>query len=317
MCQRFLQAVGSTFLSMLSLVAGALTNIILDPIMIFGLFGFPVWGIRGAAIATVIGQWVGAATAAFIHWKKNSTVKLKIYGYGIELQTVAEIYKVGFPTAITQALGSIMVSTFNSILMPFSSTAVAFFGIYYKLQNFLFMPINGLGQAAIPIVGYNFGNRNGKRIKEVIFKMLPIGAGIAVFGMALFMAIPGQLLELFSASEDMLSIGIPALRIISATFVLSSTTIVLGYAASGLGNGIINMVGTALRQFIVFVPLAFLLAKWSGISYVWYSVWIAELVAVCYVIWSSCREFKAKVNPLIQVMVESNSKSSRASQLSR
>ena len=300
MCQRFLQAVGSTFLSMISLVAGAITNIILDPIMIFGLFGFPIWGIRGAAVATVIGQWVGAATAVFIHWKKNPAVKLKLSGYHIKLQTVVEIYKVGFPTAITQALGSIMVSAFNSILMPFSSTAVAFFGVYYKLQNFLFMPMNGLGQAAIPIVGYNFGKRNGKRIKDVICTMLPIGAGIAAFGMAVFLAIPRQLLGLFSASEDMLTIGIPALRIISVTFVLSSITIILGYAVSGLGNGMINMIGTALRQFIVFVPLAFLLAKWSGISYIWYSIWVAELVAVCYVIWSSYREFKTKVNPLIQ-----------------
>lgn len=308
MCQRFLQAVGSTFLSMISLVAGALTNIILDPIMIFGLFGFPALGIRGAAVATVIGQWTGAATAALIHWKKNPIIKLRLCGYHIRARTVAEIYKVGFPTAITQALGSIMVSSFNSILMPFSSTAVAFFGIYYKLQNFLFMPMNGLGQAAIPIVGFNFGNRNGKRIKEVICTMLPIGAGIAAFGTVLFMAVPKQLLGLFSASEDMLSIGIPALRIISVTFILSSITIILGYAVSGLGNGLINMVGTALRQFIIFVPLAFLLAKQRGIPYTWYSIWISESVAVCYVVWSSYREFKKKVNPLIQTVVGDSSR---------
>ena len=299
MCQRFLQAVGKTFLSMVSLVAGALTNIILDPIMIFGLLGFPRLGIRGAAIATVIGQWVGMFVALALHLKQNREIRLVLRGYRLSRRTVAEIYKVGVPTAITQALGSIMVSAFNSILMPFSSTAVAFYGVYYKLQNFLFMPMNGLGQAAIPIVGYNYGDRNGRRIMDVVRTMLPIGGAIAILGTILFMAFPRQLLELFAASEDMLSIGIPALRIISVTFVLSSVTIILGYAASGLGNGLINMTGTALRQLIVFVPLAYLFAKLGGISCVWFSVWIAELAAVCYAAWSSSREFRRKVRPLI------------------
>ena len=299
MCQRFLQAVGKTFLSMVSLVAGALTNIILDPIMIFGLLGFPRLGIRGAAIATVIGQWVGMFVALALHLKRNREIRLVLRGYRLSRRTVAEIYKVGVPTAITQALGSIMVSAFNSILMPFSSTAVAFYGVYYKLQNFLFMPMNGLGQAAIPIVGYNYGDRNGRRIMDVVRTMLPIGGAIAILGTILFMAFPRQLLELFAASEDMLSIGIPALRIISVTFVLSSVTIILGYAASGLGNGLINLIGTALRQLIVFVPLAYLFAKLGGISCVWFSVWIAELAAVCYAAWSSSREFRRKVRPLI------------------
>ena len=299
MCQRFLQAVGKTFLSMVSLVAGALTNIILDPIMIFGLLGFPRLGIRGAAIATVIGQWAGMFVALALHLKQNREIRLVLRGYRLSRRTVAEIYKVGVPTAITQALGSIMVSAFNSILMPFSSTAVAFYGVYYKLQSFLFMPMNGLGQAAIPIVGYNYGDRNGRRIMDVVRTMLPIGGAIAILGTILFMAFPRQLLELFAASEDMLSIGIPALRIISVTFVLSSVTIILGYAASGLGNGLINMIGTALRQLIVFVPLAYLFAKLGGISCVWFSVWIAELAAVCYAAWSSSREFRRKVRPLI------------------
>lgn len=299
MCQRFLQAVGNTFLSMISLVMGALTNLILDPIMIFGLFGFPELGIRGAAIATVIGQWVGAAVAFFIHIKKNPLVKIKIRGYRFQIGYAWEIYKVGLPTAVTQALGSVMVSAFNGILMPFSSTAVAFFGAYYKLQNFLFMPMNGLGQAALPIVGYNYGRKNGKRICEVMRTVLPAGAVIALAGTAVFELFPGQLLGLFSASEDMLLIGIPALRIISVTFVLAAVTMILGYAASGLGNGVINMTGTAIRQFIVFVPLAYCLARFKGISWVWYSVWAAELVAVVYTAWSSLGEFRKKVKPLM------------------
>ncbi|HIX76925.1 MAG TPA: MATE family efflux transporter [Candidatus Fusicatenibacter merdavium] len=298
MCQRFLQAVGSTVLSMVSLVAGAVTNIILDPIMIFGLLGFPALGIRGAAIATVIGQWVGAVTAFLIHMKKNPEIKVTFREYRFQGRIAGEIYKVGLPTAVTQALGSIMVSAFNGILMPFSSTAVAFFGVYYKLQNFLFMPMNGLGQAAIPIVGYNYGNGNGKRVKEIMRTILPIGGGIAILGTAIFMIFPRQLLQLFSASEEMLALGVPALRIISVTFLFATMTIVLGYAASGLGNGLINMIGTALRQFIIFVPLAYFLAKYQGITRVWYSVWISETVAVCYSILSSWHEFRKKLKTI-------------------
>lgn len=298
MCQRFLQAVGSTVLSMVSLVAGAVTNIILDPIMIFGLLGFPALGIRGAAIATVIGQWVGAVTAFLIHMKKNPEIKVTFRGYRFQGRIAGEIYKVGLPTAVTQALGSIMVSAFNGILMPFSSTAVAFFGVYYKLQNFLFMPMNGLGQAAIPIVGYNYGNGNGKRVKEIMRTILPIGGGIAILGTAIFMIFPRQQLQLFSASEEMLALGVPALRIISVTFLFATMTIVLGYAASGLGNGLINMIGTALRQFIIFVPLAYFLAKYQGITRVWYSVWISETVAVCYSILSSWHEFRKKLKTI-------------------
>lgn len=298
MCQRFLLAVGSTVLSMVSLVAGAVTNIILDPIMIFGLLGFPALGIRGAAIATVIGQWVGAVTAFLIHMKKNPEIKVTFRGYRFQGRIAGEIYKVGLPTAVTQALGSIMVSAFNGILMPFSSTAVAFFGVYYKLQNFLFMPMNGLGQAAIPIVGYNYGNGNGKRVKEIMRTILPIGGGIAILGTAIFMIFPRQLLQLFSASEEMLALGVPTLRIISVTFLFATMTIVLGYAASGLGNGLINMIGTALRQFIIFVPLAYFLAKYQGITRVWYSVWISETVAVCYSILSSWHEFRKKLKTI-------------------
>lgn len=298
MFQRFLQAVGNTFCSMISLISGAVANTILDPIMIFGLLGFPALGIRGAAIATVISQWIGASVAIALHVTKNPMITLSLRDFHLSKSIIGEIYKVGLPTAITQAIGCIMISSFNKILMPFSSTAVAFYGVYYKLQNFLFMPINGLGQAAISIVGYNYGNKNGKRIKEVLRTMLAIAVVIALVATALFMAIPRQLLMLFSASEDMLAIGIPALRIISVTFVFSSVTMVLGYIVSGLGNGLVNMMGTALRQFILFIPLAYLIAKFGGITYVWYSVWFAEFAAVCLVAWTARRELKKKVNSL-------------------
>jgi Na+-driven multidrug efflux pump len=178
--------------------------------------------------------------------------------------------------------------------MPFSSTAVAFFGVYYKLQNFLFMPMNGLGQAAIPIVGFSYGARNKKRIKEAILTTLPIGVGIALIATVIFMVFPSQLLGLFSASSEMLALGVPALRIICVTFALSSVTMILGYAMSGMGNGVINMLGTALRQLIIFVPCAYLFSKYLGIDKVWYSMWISETVAVIYAISASLRELRKK-----------------------
>jgi putative MATE family efflux protein len=294
MFQRFLQAVGDSFYSMVSLIAGAVTNLILDPILIFGLLGMPALGVRGAAIATVIGQWVSAAVAIGLNTTQNPIVKINWKHYQLHSHIVAQIYKVGLPTIVTQSIGSIMVAAVNAILMPFSSTAVAFFGVYYKLQNFLFMPMNGLGQAAIPIVGYSYGAKNNQRIKEAIRTLLPIAIGIALAATAIFMAVPAGLLSLFSPSEEMLVIGVPALRIISVTFVFSSVTMILGYSMSGLGNGVVNMLGTALRQLILFVPLAYLFAANFGVEKVWFAMWISEVTAMVYGIFAARRVMKQR-----------------------
>lgn len=289
MFQRFLQSVGDTFYSMVSLIAGAVTNIILDPIFIFGLFGLPALGVRGAAIATVIGQCVSAAAAIWLNAAKNPVVRITWKNYRMKKEVVARIYKVGLPTIITQSIGSIMVASINAILMPFSSTAVAFFGVYYKLQNFLFMPMNGLGQAAIPIVGFSYGAKNYGRIKEAIKTILPIAIGISLAATVIFMAFPRFLLGLFSPGSEMLAIGVPALRIISVTFAFASVTMILGYSMSGLGTGVVNMLGTALRQLIIFVPLAYLFAANFGIEKVWYSMWISEIIAMVYAVFASGR----------------------------
>lgn len=298
--QRLLQATGNAFLSMISLIVGAVTNIILDPVMIFGYFGCPAMGIRGAAIATVIGQWLGALTALLLHQFKNPEIRFVLHGYRLDMKTVAAIYQVGAPTILMQVMGSIMVSAINSILMPYSSTAVAFFGVYYKLQNFLLMPINGLGQAAIPIIGFNYGSRNGARIRQALRILLPCAILFALCCTVLFLLIPGQLLHLFSPSADMLALGIPALRIICLTFALSAATIVIGYSCSGLGNGIINMLGNALRQVLVFIPAAFLLIRTMGVGQVWYSLWISEASAALYAGFSMLREYRKKVKPMLQ-----------------
>jgi putative MATE family efflux protein len=294
MFQRFLQSAGDTFYSMVSLIAGAVTNLILDPILIFGFAGIPALGVRGAAIATVIGQWVSALAAIWLNAVKNPTVKVRLRGFSMDGKTVAEIYKVGFPTIITQSIGSLMIASVNAILMPFSSTAVAFFGVYYKLQNFLFMPMNGLGQAAIPIVGFSYGAKNNERIKSAIRTVVPIAAGIALLATILFMAVPQVLLGLFSPSEEMMRLGVPALRIIAVTFIPASLTMVLGYSMSGLGNGLVNMIGTGLRQLIIFVPLLYVFAKAFGVEHCWYAVWISEAAAVIYSITATVRILKNK-----------------------
>ena len=274
----FLQTYGQRLLQAI----GAVLNIILDPIMIFGLLGCPAMGVRGAAIATVIGQIAGAIAALLFNRFRNPIIHVRLKNYHFMWQDVADIYRVGLPTIIMQAIGSIMTFVVNRILLDVSATAVAFFGIYYKLQNFLMMPINGLGQAAIPIVGYNYGDKNYQRVQQTWKILLPTGAIIALCGTVIFWCFPGQLLQLFSASSEMLLLGIPALRIISISFVMSAITILCGYFSSGLGNGIINMVGAAIRQLILLVPCLWIFIKISGISHGWYAFWIAEIIACIY-----------------------------------
>lgn len=296
---RVLQATGNTFLSMISQVVGALVNVVLDPIMIFGLFGFPALGIAGAALATVSGQWIGGAVAVWLNHTRNREVRFVFRGYRPDKRSVLGIYRVGVPTIVMQAMSSAMVLAFNAILLPISETSVAFFGVYYKLQNFLFMPINGLGQAAIPIVGFNYGARDGRRIGQVLKTMLPMAVGFALAAALVFLLFPAPLLWLFDASDEMLAMGVPALRIISVTFPCLAVTTVLGYAASGLGNGVINMLGTAIRQFILLIPFAYLLAR-LGVDRIWYALWISELAALIYSTLSTRREFRRKVRPLYE-----------------
>mgnify|MGYP000249734099 CR=1 FL=1 len=246
--QRLLQAVGDTVLSMVSLLIGAGVNIVLNPLLIFGYFGLPALGIRGSALATVIGQTLGALTAILFNRRCNPLIHVRLRGYRFVWKDVAAIYRVGLPTIVTQALGSIMTFAVNALLIVVSPTAVAFFGVYYKLQNFLMMPLNGLGQAAIPIVGYNYGSGDHARIHATWRVLIPSGVGLALIGTTLFLLLPEQLLLLFSADAEMLALGVAALRIIAVTFVPAAVTMLCGYFASGLGNGVVNMFGSALRQ---------------------------------------------------------------------
>lgn len=294
MYQRFLQAVGDTVSSMVTLVAGAVTNLLLDPILIFGLGPCPALGVRGAAIATVIGQWVTAALAVWLNTAKNPQVQVHFRGFRLRRAVLVRIYQVGLPTILTQAMGSLMVLAVNAILMLVSSTCVAFFGVYYKLQNFLFMPMNGLGQAAIPIAGYNYGARQYPRIRALLRFAVPLAAGIALAASAVFALFPAQLLGIFNAGDEMLAIGVPALRTICGTFALAAITMILGYTVSGLGNGMVNMLGTALRQVILLVPGMYLLARMGGVGMIWYAFWPAEIIAMVYALLATCRVLKEK-----------------------
>ena len=262
--------------------------------MIFGLLGCPAMGIRGAAIATVIGQLIGAAAALWFNRVKNPVIHVRLKDYHFLWQDVADIYRVGLPTIVMQAIGSVMTFAVNGILLGVSSTAVAFFGIYYKLQNFLMMPVNGLGQAAIPVVGFNYGSGQSDRVKQAWKVLLPTGVAFALCGTAVFQLFPAQLLGLFSASDEMLAFGVPALRIISVTFLFAVTTILCGYFASGLGNGVVNMIGGALRQLVVLVPCLWLLIRTMGIDRAWFAFWVSEVVACAYSLWATKKELQNK-----------------------
>lgn len=291
--QRLLQAVGDTFLSMVSLMIGAIVNIVLNPVLIFGLCGLPALGIRGSALATVIGQSLGAVAALAFNRLRNPVIHVRLAGYRFCWQDVAAIYRVGLPTIVVQALGSVMTFAVNALLLSVSSTAVAFFGVYYKLQNFLMMPLNGLGQAAIPIAGYNYGSGNSARIRALWRVLLPTGIGVALVGVVIFESLPRQLLALFSADDAMLALGVPALRVIAVTFVCAAVSMLCGYFASGLGNGVINMVGSALRQFIVLVPAMMVLLYAGGLQMAWFAFWIAEAAAVFYSLFALRRLLRA------------------------
>lgn len=292
--QRLLQAVGDTVLSMISLIIGAAVNIVLDPIMIFGYFGCPEMGVAGAAAATVIAQSLSAMAALLFNRFRNPVIHVHLKGYVFRWQTVKDIFRVGFPTIIMQAIGAFMNYAANWILLSVSSTAVATFGVYYKLQNFLMMPMNGLGQAAIPIAGYNLGAGNGDRIVSLKRILTRSAIVFALAGTAVFMAVPAQLLSLFSASGEMLAYGFPALRIISVTFVFSTLTIAWGYLGSGLGNGVISMIASFLRQLGILIPLMYVLTKFAGLPWTWFAFWAAEGAAFLYTRRAIQKEVTAK-----------------------
>ena len=278
--ERLLQSTGKTFYAMITQMAGAVINLILDPLLIFGLLGFPKMGVAGAAIATVCGQIAAGTLALIINKKKNHEVQFSIRRMRPSLECIGQIYKVGIPSIIMQSIGSVMVYGLNQILIVFSTTATAVFGVYFKLQSFIFMPVFGLNNGMVPIVAYNYGARKRKRmIKTVKFSML-YAIGIMSVGCLVFQLIPDLLFLLFDASDYMLEMGIPALRIISLHFPIAGFCIIGGTLFQALGNGVYSLITSVCRQLVVLLPAAYLLSLLGNVNYVWWAFPIAELMSL-------------------------------------
>lgn len=278
--ERIMQSTGRTIYSMVTQGTGAIINIILDPIMIFGLFGFPKLGIRGAAIATVTGQIIAMILAVWFNHKKNRDVQLSFKAFKPDGRIIAKIYEVGVPSIVMQSIVSIMTFGMNKILIMFSETAVSVLGIYFKLQSFIFMPIFGLNNGVIPIVAYNYGAGHKKRIMDTIKLSTFIAVGIMLIGLIIFQVFPEGLLKLFNASDHMLEVGVPALRIISTSFLFAGYCIILGSVFQALGNGVYSLIVSVARQLLCILPLAYVFARVAGLHAVWYSFPLAELISV-------------------------------------
>ena len=277
--ERMLQATGKTHLAMIGQLVGALINIVFDPILIFGLLGFPKLGVAGAAIATVFGQFCGAMVALAIHQKKNREIRITLSGLRPRSFTVRTILSVGVPSIIMGSIGSVMTYCVNRILDGFSSTAVAVFGVYFKLQSFFFMPVFGLNNAMVPLIAYNYGARRPARMKQTIRWAIIYACSIMAVGLLLMQLMPDVFLRLFDASDDMLRIGVPALRTISLAFVGAGYAIVLSSTFQALGKGLYSMFVSIARQLVVLVPVAWLLSRTGQLSAVWWAFPIAELMS--------------------------------------
>ena len=278
--ERLLQSTGRTGLAMASQIVGAVTNIILDPILIFGLLGAPRLEVAGAAIATVAGQFLAATLALILNVKCNPDIHIRAKEIRPDKQIIKEIYKIGIPSMIMQAIGSVMTFTMNRILISFTEAATAVFGAYFKLQSFIFMPDFGLNNGMVPIVSYNFGAARPERVKKAIKLTIITAICIMTVGCILFETIPGSLLGLFSPSEEMLSIGIPALRIIGVHLPVAGFCIIAGSVFQAIGNPVYSLIVSVCRQLVVLLPAAWLLAQTGNLTLVWFAFPIAEVMSL-------------------------------------
>ncbi|HKM04504.1 MAG TPA: MATE family efflux transporter [Lachnospiraceae bacterium] len=278
--EKLLQATGKTMYTMATQGTGAIINLILDPILIFGYFGFPKLGVAGAALATVIGQTIAGILAIYMNQKVNSEVKISYRGFKPDKNIIGQIYKVGVPSIFMQAIGSVMTYGMNQILLSFTITATTVFGVYFKVQSFIFMPIFGLNNGMIPIVAYNYGaGKRGRVIKAIKLSML-YSMSIMFVGFLVFQIFPKRLLMMFNASNAMLEIGIPAFRIISIGFLIAGFCIIAGTAFQALGNAMYSLIVSVARQLVVLLPAAYLLSLSGVLSNVWWSFPIAEIMAL-------------------------------------
>lgn len=278
--ERMLQGTGQTLITMYIQGIGAIINIILDPIMIFGLLGCPAMGVRGAAYATIIGQLVAGALGIILNQKHNTEVRINLKKMRFDLPLIGEIYAIGFPSILMTAIGSVTNFLMNQILLVFSSTAAAVYGVFFKLNSFVFMPIFGLNNAVVPIVAYNYGAQNRGRIQQAIRTSTITAVSIMLLGWAAFFFLPVPLLSLFDASAAMIAIGIPAFRITSFTFPLAAVSIVCSSVFQALGKSMYSMLVSLGRQLIVLIPVAYLFSLTGVLQDVWLAFPIAEVVCL-------------------------------------
>ena len=296
--ERLLQSTGRTIYSMITQGTGAIINILLDPMFIFGMFGVPAMGVAGAAVATVIGQCVAATLALIFNIKKNPDIQLSFADLKLDKEAVGKIVVVGVPSLVMMAIGSVMNFGMNQILQGFSETATGVFGIYYKLQSFFFMPIFGLNGATISIVAFNYGAKSKKRMMKAIKLSCTVALIIMLLGVAAFQFIPEVLHGIFNPSDEFLAIAVKALRIISIHFPIAAVCIVLGSVFQALGNGIYSTIVSLARQLVVLLPAAYLLSLTGDVGMVWWAFVIAELMSllvttICYV-----KIYKDRIKPL-------------------
>ena len=281
MGERLLQSTGRTTYSMISQLTGALVNIILDPIMIFGLLGCPAMGISGAAVATVIGQFCAAGTALWLNVKKNEDIRLSLAAvFRPRWAVIGRIYAVGVPSILMMSIGSLMTYLMNRILTAFSTTAAAVFGVYFKLQSFFFMPLFGMNNGLIPILAFNYGARDRARVEQTLRFAILLAVGIMTAGTAIFCLLPDLLLDMFNASDAMRAIGVPALRIIGLHFPVAAVCIALGSTFQAFSRSIYSLIVSVMRQLVVLIPCAWLLAQTGVVTNVWWAFPIAEIMSL-------------------------------------
>ncbi len=279
MCERLMQSTGKTTLSMASQLVGAIINIVLDPFFILGIGPFPRLEAKGAAVATVIGQIVAFIVGLILNHCFNKEIALKWKGFRPDGRIISEIYKIGIPSIIMVGIGSIMTYLMNKILLGFTETAAAVFGVYFKLQSFIFMPVFGLNNGIIPIIAFNYGAGQRQRMTKTVKLSLILACSIMAVGTVLMWLIPDTMLRLFDASENMLAIGVPALRTISLSFVAAGFGICIGSVFQSLGKSYYSMIVSIARQIVVLIPVAYLLSRTGVLDKVWYAFPISEGVS--------------------------------------
>ena len=296
--ERLLQSTGRTFYTMITQGVGAMANIILDPIFIFGWFGIPAMGIAGAAVATVIGQWIAAILAVIFNLKCNPEIRFGLKYLKLDRRFVSPILTVSIPSIVMNGIGSIMNFGMNQILQGFAETATGVFGIYFKLQSFFFMPLFGINNATISIIAFNYGAQKPRRITRTLKLACGAALGIMLAGLAAFQMLPDLLLGMFNPSQEFLTIGRSALRTISLCFPFAAVCIALGASFQALGNGIYSTVISLCRQLVVLLPTAYLLSLAGNVNLVWWAFPIAELMSMAMTAFFFARIYRRKVKPL-------------------